>query len=79
MEVARLKELDIMNAERTPLIEKFAAAFDAQDIASIASIVEALRIRGLNYSAIYDIAKRAYPVLTPADWDAVLYQCDFRS
>lgn len=56
--------------------ERLRHAITTSDARELGLIVDLLRIRGLNYADMFDMAKRAVPGLDPRDWDGLLYDVD---
>jgi len=56
--------------------ERLWHAITTSDARELGLLVDLLRLRGLNYDDMYDMAKRAVPGLELRDWDGLLYDVD---
>jgi hypothetical protein len=60
----------------TTLRELANQAVDASDVRAAARLVDAMRARGFTYACVLAFVQRSRPNVTPAEWDALLYQAD---
>lgn len=56
--------------------ERLRHAITTGDARELGLLVDLLRIRGLDYADMFDMAKRAVPGLELRDWDGLLYDVD---
>ena len=56
--------------------ERLRHAITTSDARELGLIVDLLRLRGLDYADMFDMAKRAVPGLEVREWDGLLYDVD---